>query len=214
MTSVFGTPARRPRPPAPGGGVATACDTCHEFAPNDDHLDANSHPDAAKILADFGYSPQNPTDYTYSEAGDHIAHGFGDRGSPLNPTAADAAGSCDICHPAAVTTYTNSHMNGTKDLRSGSIGRANGTDNGTWNSGTRTCSNVDCHLNQTTPAWGNPLNISCTACHNNGTNDGDVANAWPTSGSHAMHAGSANYAFDCTQCHPDNRYPTSLATAR
>jgi predicted CxxxxCH...CXXCH cytochrome family protein len=151
---VWNSGAAPPAPPSgTGGGVAMACDTCHEFAPNDDALDGSGH-------------PTNPasTEYTYRSAGDHQKHGVGDTGTPANPAAADASGVCDKCHPAGVTSYTNAHSNGSVELRSGTIGRSDGSDNGTWNSGAKTCANVDCHFNATTPAWGSGT-TNCGSCH-------------------------------------------------
>ena len=141
-------------PSGTGGGVATACDTCHEFAPNDDILDGADHPNATAILATFGYTPANALEYTYASVGDHIKHGYADHGAPSNPVAADAAGKCDICHPAAVTTYSNDHTNGDQGPPLGLHRPGRRQRQRHVELGRRTCSNVDCHLNQTTPVWG------------------------------------------------------------
>ncbi|MDF1555967.1 MAG: hypothetical protein P1P84_23030 [Deferrisomatales bacterium] len=196
-------------PGGTGGGVATACDTCHEFAPNDDILDVNNHPDAGAINAAFGYTPSNATEYTYSSVGDHIKHAMGDTGSPASPTAANTAGTCDKCHgtPAALGAYTNAHTDGTVQLRSGTIGRSDGSDNGTWNGST--CSNVDCHGNTVTPAWGVGT-VICGDCHGTVARFGDDRDGYPPSpagnqivGHHAAHATiSFGLTGDyCAMCH-------------
>ncbi|HEY5674675.1 MAG TPA: CxxxxCH/CxxCH domain-containing protein [Malonomonas sp.] len=72
-----------------------------------------------------------------------------------------------------------------------------------------TCNNVSCHWNNhqkdalstpATPVW-NSGAATCTTCHNNGTNDGSVANAAPASGSHAVHVGAADAYVTCDSCH-------------
>jgi predicted CxxxxCH...CXXCH cytochrome family protein len=202
----MGTPAP---PGGTGGGTATACDTCHEFAPNDDILDASGHPDAAQINADFGYTPQNTAEYTYVQVdatpypsgGDHIKHGVSDQGVPPSPTAAGNGGTCTPCHGSGVTSYNNQHTDGTVDMAA--AGQINGT--GTWQSGGRNCTNVDCHNSNPTPEWG-VGETTCTSCHNRGITPGTgtIADAWPNTHEHSVHAGASNFGFACTRCHPDN----------
>jgi len=145
-----------------------ACDTCHEFGPNDDILTGGTsgNPDAAAINTAYGFTPTDPLQYFYSSRGDHIAHGMADTGTPANPAAADAAGLCDKCHrdegtPTDGTAYANDHTNGAVDMRT-VINSING-DNGTW-TGT-TCTTVDCHGNTTTPVWGSGNSVPCGDCH-------------------------------------------------
>ncbi len=139
-----------------GQTTAIACDTCHQFGPRDDSLDANGHPTTGT----------NTQEYTYSSTGDHIKHGAGDpqnwtSPSPVPGDESSLSTPCSYCH-GDISGYTTNHMNGTVDLASGSIGGPG--DNGTWDPVTRTCSNVDCHGNQQTPEWGVGT-INCSGCH-------------------------------------------------
>jgi predicted CxxxxCH...CXXCH cytochrome family protein len=69
---------------------------------------------------------------------------------------------------------------------------------GTWNSTNKSCSSVWCH-NGTTPQWGDTT--TCTSCHNNGTDDGVLANAAPLTGEHADHIANTVYVNNCESCH-------------
>jgi len=56
------------------------------------------------------------------------------------------------------------------------------SDDGIYAVGPGTCSTTDCHYNTSTPGWYSATAATCTTCHNNGTNDGVLANAWPDLG--------------------------------
>jgi predicted CxxxxCH...CXXCH cytochrome family protein len=45
---------------------------------------------------------------------------------------------------------------------------------------------------------------SCTQCHNSGADTGDIADSWPDTFAHAIHAGPAGtqYGMACNTCHP------------
>jgi predicted CxxxxCH...CXXCH cytochrome family protein len=186
-----------PAPPTQtSGDQGTACDTCHQFGPMDDNLDANGHPTAAA----------DPSQYVYASTGDHIAHGVGDpeSWSTGEPTAANATVPpftypCSACH-GDISGYLNGHTNGVKDLSSNSIGSIGATsDNGTWNSSTGRCSNVNCHNNTDSPRWGID-DAACNACHLTP----------PISGSHNEHYSAKVWGTPdtngtyCAQCHVDN----------
>ncbi len=70
-----------------------------------------------------------------------------------------------------------------------------------------TCSNVACHYNTETPAWNNGGNpATCTICHNDGTDSGNLADAAPNTGQHAAHMDPARplaptYVNKCESCH-------------
>jgi predicted CxxxxCH...CXXCH cytochrome family protein len=176
-----------PAPPrSTGDDAGIACNTCHQFGPDD---------------ATAGYKDDNQ--YYYDRPGSHAAHGVSVIAGN-NPTADNALNTCTICHPAASNTYDSDHMDGAVDIRSGSIGTTTSSPGyGTYDPGTRVCSNVACHF-QPTPPWGS--SASCTSCHNNGTNDGNINNAWPNTGAHAPHAAQSptGNGYACTRCHPDN----------
>lgn len=117
---------------------------------------------------------------------------------------------CFICHNNAnkyLTRYTSiaaTHMNNTIDVgpkiwdnvsSSGGVGVGYGT----YNSGTRVCSNAYCHSNGTgtrvnSSAWGTAAS-GCTVCH--GTP--------PTTGSHSIHFNGSITGMtspgDCQICH-------------
>lgn len=110
---------------------------------------------------------------------------------------------CKNCHNAAdnySTTRKNTsdtHMDGTANVGPVIIGISA---NGTYDSATKTCSNIDCHLNVATPKWGirtvSSSNLSsCSVCHA----------APPVTGSHTAHfsfiTGWANNTTDCQYCH-------------
>ena len=180
-------------PPAPprqtGASTAIACNTCHQFGPDD---------------ATAGYKDSNQYFYAYS--GSHAKHGVSLIGG-TDPLAA-AATPCVTCHGTGVTSYASDHMNGTINLANGAIGYG-GTGTGTYTPGggghNGTCASVNCHFNNVTPAWGTGA-TTCTSCHNNGTNDGNINNAWPNTGKHPLHAAQSptGYGYACTRCHPDN----------
>ncbi|MDF1537012.1 MAG: CxxxxCH/CxxCH domain-containing protein, partial [bacterium] len=69
---------------------------------------------------------------------------------------------------------------------------------GTWSTADKSCSSVWCH-NGTTPQWGGTT--TCTSCHNNGIDSGNLADAAPTSGAHQPHIASSVYVSNCEPCH-------------
>jgi predicted CxxxxCH...CXXCH cytochrome family protein len=111
---------------------------------------------------------------------------------------------CAFCHGAAVNNYSTSrrstsdtHMDGSATVSSTIVGIST---NGTYSAATKTCSNIDCHNNVTTPKWGtrsvNPNNLStCSVCHA----------APPNTGAHTAHftyiTGWGNNSSDCQYCH-------------
>ena len=143
VTDTFTAP-----PDETGGGVLTACNTCHQFGPDDD-------PD----------NPQDPgsaAQYYYASNGDHFKHGMTLVGGN-NPTGADAGGTCDTCHSSddlgtATNWSDNNHMTEAVDF-------LNDIDGGTYDDVSRECSDVNCHGEppSTSPAWG--TSGTCWDCH-------------------------------------------------
>ncbi len=112
--------------------------------------------------------------------------------------AGNAGFTCEQCHSATATANglkaggAPEHLDETIDVSGAQF---------TWDSATRTCSNIACHFNNDAQ-WGDTL--TCTSCHNNGTDDGSLSNAVPigTKGIHAAHINSATvYVDDCAACH-------------
>ena len=82
-------------------------------------------------------------------------------------------------------------------------------DNGVFDQGAaETCAAADCHYSTATPAWYSGTSATCTTCHNNGTDNGVLTNAWPdlggdTTGDHYHHFNQIPAAVltDCSACH-------------
>gem|GEM_PF-2448643 len=177
-----------------GDNTAIACNTCHQFAPDD---------------ATPGYKDNNQ--YYYAQPGSHAKHGVSLIGG-TDPTAANASDTCTVCHLAGTASFGYDHADGAVDLRSGSIGtRAAGpafSDDGTYDNASRTCSNVYCHAGRPTPqaagkSWGFGSS-ACGACHavtppygKHAVHNSGNTSTTPTNGSTA-----ANYDFSCYYCHP------------
>jgi predicted CxxxxCH...CXXCH cytochrome family protein len=120
---------------------------------------------------------------------------------------------CENCHTGAngysaiggVATHQNLTVNLNRSYTDNGAAGVNyagdGLDNGS-------CATVDCHFNNTTPAWGAVGATTCTTCHNNGTDNGSLANAVPTAtaGIHDRHVTDAATAYvdDCNACHGAN----------
>jgi predicted CxxxxCH...CXXCH cytochrome family protein len=206
--TLYGTNSTGVAPAPPrttGDTTAIACNTCHQFAPDD---------------ATAGYKDSNQ--YYYALPGSHAAHGVALVGG-TNPANSAALDTCTVCHPAAADTYGSDHMSGTVNTRTGSIGtRTAGpayADDGTFDNVTRTCSNVYCHAGRPTPqatgkSWGYGT-AACGTCHA----------VTPPYGKHALHnngnvattptetSTAGNYDFSCYYCHPSGtahvNYPVS-----
>jgi predicted CxxxxCH...CXXCH cytochrome family protein len=112
--------------------------------------------------------------------------------------AGNAGFTCAECHSATATGSglktggTLTHLDATIDVSGPQF---------TWDSATRTCSNIACHFNNGAQ-WGDTL--TCTSCHNNGTDDGQLTNAVPAGSSaiHVTHYNAAGtYVGGCAGCH-------------
>ncbi|MBI5904148.1 MAG: CxxxxCH/CxxCH domain-containing protein [Deltaproteobacteria bacterium] len=196
-------------PRTTGGGTAIACNTCHQFGPDD---------------ATAGY--KDSSQYYYALPGSHAKHGVS-LTAGTDPVADNAIDTCTICHLAGTGAFGSDHMDGTVDLRSGSIGtRTAGpayADDGTYAGASRTCSNVYCHAGRSTPqatgqSWGYGTS-TCGVCHA----------VTPPFGKHALHnngnvnttpsdtSTAGNYNFSCYYCHPSGaehvNYPVSAVQA-
>ncbi len=120
----------------------------------------------------------------------------------------DASENClQSCHSA-----TSKHVNYKVDLAFPSNFGASAAYNGTPapGDGYNTCSNISCHYNTITPAWGTATPITCVGCHS--------LSVLLASGAHAKHISAiaipamynytanrstaAEYDFGCSNCHP------------
>lgn len=153
--------------------AATTCTTCHGMPPVDSA-------DGSRNSA------------TGAFRGNHQIH--------MGATATDAE--CTKCH--ANSGYNNDHS-----AVSGNMININSNINGSF-SGTYsksapfaqtaapvmgTCSNVNCHFEKVTPAWGNLTPATnCNTCHD--TPRGN-------SGSHAKHEAAYGGTAACIKCHPN-----------
>lgn len=102
---------------------------------------------------------------------------------------------CVICHGPDINTYTVSggdggsgnHQNGSIQLAAGISAAAGG------------CASA-CHGSSAADGfWADANGLNCTACHNNGTNDNNIANAAPATGAHAGHV--TTESLTCDNCH-------------
>lgn len=115
-------------------------------------------------------------------------------------------GSCNnSCHNA-----TSKHTNNQIDLIFPSNFGASATYNGTAKPGDgySTCSNISCHYNTTTPAWGTGTPITCFGCHTLATLGGSHSKhisitLVPTMYNYTANRSTAGeYNFGCSNCHP------------
>ncbi|NVN89136.1 MAG: CxxxxCH/CxxCH domain-containing protein [Desulfuromonadales bacterium] len=176
---------------AQAASVLNSCTYCHGMPPNDGVRKGNPH------------------------FGSQSSAFFGNHRSHL-PTAAVAT-DCNVCHTAVSATGFG-HQNDVIVMANSLKGYSSATLRAKYDKGVffnmtsvpnltnATCSNVSCHFEKKTPAWGgaayNPA-TDCNACHGAppsgtaGTAVGGLA------GSHARHdvyyPGTAN----CQKCHPN-----------
>ncbi len=102
---------------------------------------------------------------------------------------------CVVCHGADVNGYTptggdggsNTHQDGTIQLQTG------------LSTATAGCASA-CHASSAADGfWTDTNGLNCTACHNNGTNDNNIANAAPVAGAHVGHV--TTQSLTCDNCH-------------
>jgi hypothetical protein len=155
-----------------------------------------------------GSPPVNPASQT-----SHATHA-GTGGTNIYQ-GGDVALTCNQCHNGPFND--GSHVSGVTDYDVSPLAsdyRAPGTPNryagsesgdsgGLAPSGTYgTCSNLACHWGTTTQAW-NSGSLTCTSCHNNGSDSGLLSDAAPPTGQHQKHVDARNvYVNDCEGCHP------------
>jgi len=116
-------------------------------------------------------------------------------------------GCTNSCHVA-----TSKHTNQKVDLVIPSTFGASAAYNGTPapGDGYGTCSNINCHYNTTTPAWGTATPITCVGCHSlavllaSGAHAKHIsATAVPTMYNYTANRSTATeYNFGCSNCHP------------
>uniref|UniRef100_C6E632 Cytochrome C family protein n=1 Tax=Geobacter sp. (strain M21) TaxID=443144 RepID=C6E632_GEOSM len=119
-----------------------------------------------------------------------------------------AAKSCVKCHGAGVLVYDASHRTKSILLQAGINGSATGSYSRPFLNQTSvppnplgTCSNVNCHFERTSPAWGSaPMSspTDCNSCHGAQPSAGH-----PVTGSkHAAYYGTGTSS--CIKCHTDH----------
>jgi predicted CxxxxCH...CXXCH cytochrome family protein len=104
--------------------------------------------------------------------------------------------SCDVCHNGA-SGYVGDHRNDVINFNF--LAAYNPKSGGTpsFNTATKTCSNMSCHGAQITPSWyigSLDVNTQCLSCHAQGQNE---YNSY-FSGEHVTHVGEG---IACTECH-------------
>ncbi|MRR52333.1 MAG: CxxxxCH/CxxCH domain-containing protein, partial [Rhodocyclaceae bacterium] len=187
------------RQPTWGNAASGACGTCH----------GTTHHGGAEIAT--GSHTKHFTSMVYTSPGRCvICHDVG---------ALPFDGSCNnSCH-----TATSKHVNYKVDLAFPSNFGASAVYNGTAKPGDgyNTCSNISCHYNTTTPAWGTATPLGCVGCHSlavlmaSGAHAKHIsATAVPTLYNYtANRSTAAEYNFGCSNCHPlssTNHYNTVI----
>lgn len=170
-------------------------------------------PAYAEIQCYECHGTKNPGDFRPLDDVSRNASTGGFRGNHrthLGPAA--TAASCDPCHAGPAGTpfgYSSAHSDG-KIQVSDNINRSPHLDKGRYSKdlGQATffnqttvpqlgsCTNVNCHFESPTPAWGSPPFTApgdCDKCHS--TN--------PTTGSHPG-TGGKHAGYGCNSCHPDH----------
>jgi predicted CxxxxCH...CXXCH cytochrome family protein len=119
-------------------------------------------------------------------------------------------GPCIRCHPGS-DRFTPAHRDGMVKISANINGsRLTATYNNTTSAFPQTpepqpgtCTNVNCHFEATTPAWGGPplsSPLNCNACHGFPPLGGETGAA----GSHAVHAYYYSGVPGCGICHPSH----------
>lgn len=162
------------------------------------------------------HGTDNPPDYRPldSPSRNYLTGGF--KGNHRTHMGSDARpSSCAPCHPGS-GDYQTSHSNNIIDL-SPAINSSplpavyrNGTTAIPQTSAPKlgSCSNVNCHFERETPAWGSaPLALpeGCRICHGSPPEGGDTGPA----GSHALHDLYFPGITGCKQCHADHAHDTA-----
>jgi len=153
------------------GGASPGCGGCHGNP---------VRTDAVQVAAMAGQS------HSWIDAqGDESGHGWNHGYAPLscrtchaqtvtqaNATSRTAQG-VSVYGPVPIASYAL-HVNGRPDISFDTVNALpypspKNLTTASWNAGTKTCSNVACHLNQTAVKHGNPyrytVGIECNACH-------------------------------------------------
>lgn len=115
--------------------------------------------------------------------------------------------SCNtVCHSPGNSKHINFEINVDIPTNYGGTATYNGT--AKPGDGYSTCSNVSCHNNTTTPAWGTATPISCDGCHPLNALGGshikhvDVTSSLTLYNYTANRSTAATYNFGCSNCHP------------
>lgn len=180
--------------PTWGDAPSGACGSCHNVSAGFGHGTGSQ-------IASGSHSRHLTFSYGMVSAGDRctICHDVGNNFSN--------SGCSQSCHGGAVK-----HVNNQVDVRIPSNFGASASYSGTPRPGDGygSCSNVSCHYNTTTPAWGTASAINCFGCH--------TLAALLASGAHAKHISASampvmynytanrstagEYDFGCSSCHP------------
>lgn len=182
--------------PTWGNSGSGACGTCHDVAAGFGHgsvqISTGSH---TKHLSAYTYG--------YESAKCVLCHNVS--GAPFL-----GGGDCsNSCHSTSATKHANNQID--VIFPTNYVG-ASATYNGSPKPGTgySNCSNISCHYNTATPAWGSATPINCVGCHTlavllaSGSHAKHIsATAIPTMYSYTANRSTATeYNFGCSNCHP------------
>ncbi len=154
-------------------------------------------------------------DSTTAQCGDCHTATPGTSGAHATHTSGPYSYSCDRCHSGGFS----GHVNGIIGAEDVSVVFDSLNPSGSYNTGTKQCTNLYCHGNSTggndwgrfygsssagnnDPKWtlaagGGPGSVTCGNCH-------DATSASMTTGAHRKHiSGSENYSYSCSKCHDE-----------
>lgn len=183
--------------PTWGNGVTGRCGTCHgdQFSHGGfslgNPLTTGSH---AKHLQDGIIN----TSSNYERC--VACHAYGR--NAFNPAGCNMS----LCHPPNNKKHVNYEINVDIATNYGATATYNGSTRP--GAGYSTCSNVSCHYNTTTPAWGTASNSSCFGCHTleklGGSHSKHInISLIPTMYNYTANRSTAgDYDFGCSNCHP------------
>ena len=185
------------------------CGTCHAVGGTNEHGGWPGYVKAGPAIASGSHTKHLSYSYGITSADMQcaICHTYDKTAFTSKFTSCDTA-----CHGGPPNNTAFKHANYEINVNIANYFGATGTYNGTTKPGDgySSCSNVSCHYNTTTPAWGTATPINCVGCH--------TLAVLLASGSHAKHISataiptmynytanrstSSEYDFGCSNCHP------------
>lgn len=195
QSGADGTGAPTYRTPRWGTPADGSCGTCHNVD--------GSH--SGSVMSTGSHTKHLAQSYngTSSSMKCVICHNIGGQTMSLG-IGCDAT----FCHSAASAKHSNGLINVSINPYFGGSATYNGSQ--VPRAGFSTCSNISCHFNTTTPAWGTAGSLNCFGCHSlaqlmaSGSHSKHISNSLtPTMYNYTANRTTAGeYNFGCSNCHP------------